>query len=84
MIDKINSVYEENLQKCKHMKEIDKKAFWDGIYNGHLNVHPTPTGNFPYMSIFKSPAGREYGRIVSGYEYAKNPLPDRFFVPDNQ
>ncbi len=62
------------------MEKVSKKQFWDGIYKGNLNVHPSLEGNYPYTSIFKFPDRREYGRIVETAIEGKHPPEKEYFL----
>ncbi len=48
------------------LKEVTKEQFWTGVMSCKRNIHPTPTGNYPYTSIFKTldTQQKEFGRIV--------------------
>ncbi len=49
-------------------QEVTKEEFYSRIYEGKLNVHPQiQPGNYPYTSVFKSPAGRVFGKSVGYY-----------------
>jgi len=47
-------------------REVTKDEFYAAM---NQNVHPTPVGKYPYTSIFKTPDGREVGRIDGQGKY---------------
>lgn len=48
------------------MRQVTEKEFWDAVRRTPKNVHPTPTGKYPYTSIFYDQSNRaEFGRIVN-------------------
>lgn len=44
------------------MKKVTKKHFYETIYKQNLNVHPTPTGNWPFKMIWKYLGYDKYGQ----------------------
>lgn len=52
--------------------EVSREAFFDEM--GPKDVHPTPTGNWPYTSLWKTRAGHVVGKTVN-YLEPGNPFP---------
>ncbi len=48
------------------MKTVMRSEFWKAVMTTTINVHPRIEGNYPYVSVFLTPAGREFGRINDG------------------
>lgn len=61
------------------MREVTKDEFFADI--GKRNVHPTPTGDWPYTSIFKTPEGHERGRIVDYLPEGQALTASRYYLP---
>lgn len=60
------------------MRQVTKEEFYEAIYSGRLNVHPTPTGPYPYTSVWKfldySRYGQVFGKSVGRYINGDNGL----------
>ena len=60
------------------MRLVTKEEFFEAINSGRLNVHPTPTGGYPYTSIWKyldyGKHGQVFGKSVDVYINGKNGL----------
>lgn len=60
-------------------REVSMDEFYRHI--GPQNVHPTPTGPWPYTSMFKTPSGDVRGK-TEGYLPDGSRLPkNRYFLP---
>ena len=46
------------------MKEVTKEEFYKAIYDGKLDVHPYPEGDFPYTSEFRFKNRNVWGKAV--------------------
>tara|TARA_B100002049_G_scaffold93692_1_gene69268 strand:- start:1319 stop:1537 length:219 start_codon:yes stop_codon:yes gene_type:complete len=59
-------------------REVTKDEFYREI--GPQNVTPYPTGNFPYVSLYKLPDGRVCGKAVDGKRHGDT----KFYLPDTR
>ena len=66
-------------------REITQEEFFNTV--GKLDVHPTPTGTWPYLSVWKHRCGRIAGWSKSSSDYSKKNLDEkhrprsRYYVP---
>lgn len=56
-------------------KEVTREEFHQKVLT--RDVHPTPEGQYPYLSTFKTPAGFVAGWIQNG-DHTKE---SRYFLP---
>jgi len=61
------------------MKEVTKEEFYGAI--GKLNCIPDPQGKYPYTSVYKTPDGKEVGRVVKTLENGQYPPKSTYFLP---
>lgn len=67
----------QTLQPPSNAKEISKELFFRTV--GKLDVHPTPQGNWPYLSEWKTPAGFIRGWSKASNDWSKNNLDENGF-----
>lgn len=68
-------------------KQVSKEEFWVFINRLTVDVRPQIRGSYyPYTSVFRTPNGVEYGRIV-GKRHSEDrlhPVSEEYFIADQQ
>jgi len=62
------------------MKEVTRDQFFAGI--GNSDCHPSPKGNFPYTSYWKTRGGHLIG--ISTCEDMRTQTPARYYLPESR
>jgi hypothetical protein len=56
-------------------KEVNRNEFFKVI--GPLNVYPSPIGDWPYLSVFKTPSGQ----VMGWSKFGDKGEPNRYYLP---
>ena len=59
--------------------EVTYAEFYKAV--NPLNVHPVPTGQWPYISLFKTPSGIVRGKSELYYPEGNGLLAARYWLP---
>lgn len=62
------------------MKEVTQEEFYRVI--GPQNVTPTPEGNWPYTSYFRTPMGELRGKVINYLPEGEGLTKKRYLLPE--